>query len=92
MCSVSSEPSHNSSRHIMVKAKIFIGTEPKCTKSSKQSSAIKVFRNSAPCHKDVHWLHCRCYMVDQRLCNVISKLRNLKSSEAFISLRTYQRY
>ena len=43
MCSVSSEPSHNSSRHIMVKAKIYIGTEPKCTKSSKQSSAIKQF-------------------------------------------------
>ena len=29
----------------------------------KQTSAFKTaFRNSVPCHKEVHWLHHRCYI------------------------------
>ena len=70
MCSVSSEPSHNSSRHMKGKAKIYIGTEPKCTKSSKQTSTIKQFletlllaiRMCTGFTADVIWLIRECVM------------------------------
>ena len=31
------------------------------------------FRNSVPRHKEVHWLHYRCYIVEHKVCSVTSE-------------------
>ena len=53
---------------------IYIRTEAHCTKQGKQSSVFKMaFRNSVPCHEEVHWLHHKCYIVEHKVCSVTSE-------------------
>ena len=66
---------------------IYIGTLTKCTKRWKQSSAFKTaFRNSVPHHKEVHWLHHRCYIVEHKVYSVTSE-RTQSSSRRVSSLK-----
>ena len=49
------------------------------------------FRDSAPCHKSVQWLHHRCYMGEHE--SVVSLANQLRAvAHAFHPLRTHQRY
>ena len=32
-----------------------------------------VFRNSAPHHRDIHWLHHRCQQMNTKVCSVTSE-------------------
>ena len=55
---------------------IYIGTQWKCTKRWKQSSATKQSEtvwNSVTRHIDVHWLPHRCYMDEHNVCSVTSE-------------------
>ena len=62
--------------YIYIYIYIYIGTQWKCTKRWKQSSATKQSEtvwNSVTRHIDVHWLPHRCYMDEHNVCSVTSE-------------------